>query len=137
MDLNPAEQKVFNLLSSLKSQQDQPAQPVRQKQAAQPKKKGNFFTNLLPTAGSILGGVVGSIAAPGVGTAAGGATGGILGKKLQDMLTGNHSSLGSYGAEAGYGALGGIGKAYKAIRGGAGALRAGEGAGQAASILRN
>jgi hypothetical protein len=99
------------------------------------KKKGNFFTDLIPTATSILGGIGGSILAPGVGTAAGGAAGGLLGTKLRNMLTGQQDNAGDYLSEAGFGALGGVGKGLKAVTGAGKALVGG--GRDALSILKN
>ena len=73
---------------------------------AAPQKKGNFITNLLPSAGGITGGVgggalggalAGSAVLPGIGTAAGaligalagGAAGGAAGKVAENKLEGN------------------------------------------------
>lgn len=99
-------------------------------------KKKSWITSLIPAAGSILGGIAGSFAAPGVGTAAGGAAGGVLGKKLQDLITGDHSSVASYLGEGALGSLGGLGEGLEAARGAGAALKAGEGAEGALQALR-
>ncbi len=107
-------------------------------QQQQPEERGNFFTNLLPTAGGILGGIGGSFLAPGLGTVAGGATGAGFGKFLENLIegrTGGELGEGIAG-EAALGTLGGIGKGFQAIKGASGALRAGEGVGKAGNILR-
>lgn len=127
MDLNPQEQAIFSALR----QRQQP-----QSQIMPQKKKGNFFTDLIPTATSILGGIGGTILAPGIGTGAGGAAGGLIGTKLRNMLTGQEDNAGDYLSEGAFGALGGIGKGIRAI-GGAGKALAGGEAKNALSILRN
>jgi hypothetical protein len=105
--------------------------------AQQPvQKKGNFLTSLLPTAGGILGGIGGSILAPGLGTAAGGAAGAGLGKVLQNLFEGNKDVGQGVLGEAALGTLGGVGKGLKAIKGAAGALKAGQGLSKAAQVLR-
>lgn len=98
--------------------------------------KKSWITSLIPAATSILGGIGGSILAPGIGTAAGGAAGGVLGKKIQDLVTGNHSSLGSYLGEGALGSLGGLGEGLEAARGAGAALKAGEGGEAALQALR-
>jgi hypothetical protein len=99
-------------------------------------KKGNFLTSLLPTAGGILGGIGGSLLAPGLGTAAGGAAGAGFGKVLQNMFEGNKDVGQGVLGEAAFGTLGGVGKGLKAIKGAAGALKAGQGLSRAAQVLR-
>lgn len=87
---------------------------------------GNWFTHLLPTAGGILGGLVGSVgdlAGPvGVATTVGGATaGGALGQSLENDLEGKKVIQGNdvtSGLENGVGDLVGLG-AGKAIGAGA------------------
>lgn len=91
---------------------------------------------LLPAIGSVGGAVGGTLLAPGLGTAAGGAGGAVLGQKLEDMLTGQHTSAGGYAGQAALGSLGGIGKAAEAIGGAANVARAGEGLGSIGSALR-
>lgn len=103
----------------------------------QPKKpKGNLLTSLLPTAGSILGGIAGTVLAPGVGTAAGGAGGALLGTKLRNIFTGQEDKMSDYLMEGGFGALGGIGKAAKSIKGAGTVLKAGGSLRDAGTILR-
>jgi hypothetical protein len=97
---------------------------------------GGVIERLLPAIGSVGGAVGGSLIAPGVGTAAGGAGGAVLGQKLEDMLTGQHTSAGGYAGQAALGTLGGVGKGLGAIKGGVQAARAGEGIGGAAQALR-
>lgn len=125
MDLSGFNKPGFNIGSS-------------QKTAPRAKAGGlkGTFENLLPAVGSIVGGVGGSLLAPGVGTAAGGAGGAVLGQRLKDKLTGSKTSGAGYAEQAALGTLGGVGKGLSAIRGGAQALRAGEGAGAAGSALR-
>jgi hypothetical protein len=101
------------------------------------KKGGNLFTSLLPTAGSILGGIGGTILAPGVGTAAGGAGGALLGTKLRNLLTGQEDKLSDYAMEGAFGALGGIGKAAKSIKGAGSVLQAGGNLRTAGQILKS
>lgn len=126
MDLSGFDKPGFNIGSS-------------QKTAAPKAKTGGLkgtFENLLPAVGSIVGGVGGSLLAPGIGTAAGGAGGAVLGQKLKDKLTGSQTSGAGYAEQAALGTLGGVGKGLSALRGGAQALRAGEGAGVAGNALR-
>jgi hypothetical protein len=105
--------------------------------AIKPKKSQskNLLTSLLPTAGSILGGIGGTFLAPGVGTAAGGAVGGGIGKTLENLFEGNSAGDGVLG-EAALGTLGGLGKAFKAGKGAINALKAGEGTAQAGKVAR-
>src|SRR5690606_14187855 len=112
---------------------------VRQEPAVrqeEQKKKRSFMMSLLPTATSILGGIGGTFLAPGAGTAAGGAAGGAVGEWLAQKLSGEKTNLGKIGFEAGFGALGGIGKAAKSVKGASEVIRAGEGIRDAASVLR-
>lgn len=111
-------------------------QPPQQQEAI-PQDKGNWFTNSLSTAGGILGGIGGSFLGPGIGTAAGGAVGAGAGKWLENLLEGNKDLGEGVLGEAAFGTLGGIGKGFRAIKGAAGALRAGEGIKQAGSILKS
>lgn len=97
---------------------------------------GGILERLLPAAGSVVGAVGGSLLAPGLGTAAGGAGGAVLGQKLEDMLTGNHTSGAGYAGQAALGTLGGLGKGLDAVKGASAALRGGEGAGTAINSLR-
>jgi hypothetical protein len=106
-----------------------------QQQAEQPKKRSGWM-NLIPVATSVLGGIAGTFAAPGVGTAAGGAAGGALGEWLTQKLSGEKSNTGKILTEGAFGALGGIGKGARAIKGATTAVRAGEGAAAGAKILR-
>jgi len=67
-------------MARMRSQQQQaPEQSMR---------RSGLIASFLPTALSLAGGALGSVLAPGIGTAAGGAGGAVLGKKLQDMITG-------------------------------------------------
>lgn len=124
---NPA----FNLNSSTfqDPRQQMSAQMTQQKQ------HGNFLTHLLPTIGSIVGGVGGTFIAPVAGTAVGGAAGGALGTLLENKLEGN-SATDNLALNTGLGALGGVGKLAKGAYGATQALRAGEGAAVAGNILR-
>lgn len=97
---------------------------------------GGLLERLLPAAGSVVGAVGGSLLAPGLGTAAGGAGGAVAGQKLEDLLTGGHTSGAGYAGQAALGTLGGVGKGLSALKGAGTALGAGEGAGTAANILR-
>lgn len=97
---------------------------------------GGILERLLPAAGSVVGAVGGSLLAPGLGTAAGGAGGAVAGQKLEDLLTGNHTSAGGYVGQAALGTLGGVGKGIDALRGAGTAIRAGEGTKTAANVLR-
>ena len=109
---------------------------MQQQNPEQPQRRSSLIASFLPTALSLAGGALGSVIAPGVGTAAGGAGGAVLGKKLQDMMTGNHSGLGSYLGEAAFGSLGGLGKAVESVSGASKALRAGEDLSTAAKALQ-
>ena len=111
-----------------------PAQPAAQPQSQGKKRSGAM--NFLPLATSLIGGIAGSFVAPGVGTAAGGAAGGALGEWLAQKLSGEKSSGGKIVTEGAIGALGGVGKAARAIKGATTAVRAGEGVSEGARILR-
>lgn len=111
--------------------------PEQQQAAEQPKeKKRSGWMNFIPMATSIIGGIGGTFLAPGVGTAAGGAAGGALGEWLTQKLSGEKDNAGKILTEGAFGALGGIGKGAQAIKGATTAVRAGEGAAQAAKVLR-
>lgn len=118
-------------------QQQNPRQQFSQQMTKQTQGKGNFLTHLLPTIGSIVGGVGGTFLAPAAGTAVGGAAGGALGTLLENKLEGNDAGDNLL-LNTGLGALGGVGKFAKAGLGAVQALRAGEeGASQlAGNILR-
>ena len=103
-------------------------------QAAAKKRSG--ATSFLPMAASIIGGVGGTMLAPGLGTAAGGAAGGALGEWLAQKLSGEKSSTGKILTEGALGTLGGVGKGIRAIKGATTAVRAGEGVSEGARILR-
>lgn len=109
--------------------------PQQQQQQPEKKKRGLLAT-WLPTATSIIGGAAGTFLAPGAGTAVGGALGGGVGEWLAQRLSGEKSNVGKIGLEAGFGALGGIGKAAKSVKGASEVIRAGEGIKDAASVLR-
>jgi len=112
-------------------------QPVAQPQkAASTEKKREGWMNFIPLATSIIGGVGGTLLAPGLGTAAGGAAGGALGEWLTQKLSGEKEDLGKVGVEGAFGALGGIGKGVQAIKGATTAARAGKGAKESLQILR-
>lgn len=105
--------------------------------SSKPKRSG--VVSLLPMAASIIGGVGGSLIAPGLGTAAGGAAGGALGEWLAQKLSGEANDgvdKGNIVQEGAFGVLGGIGKAAKSIRGATTALKAGEGVSAATKIAR-
>lgn len=101
MALDPSE---FSLLT--RNAENYYSQTSKKNPAAMPKKKGNLFTNLLPTIGGTGGGIAGgalggaaagSVILPGIGTAVGGllgalvggAAGGAGGKVLENKLEGN------------------------------------------------
>jgi hypothetical protein len=100
------------------------------------KKKVNPLMSWIPAVGAIGGGVLGSLIAPGVGTAVGGAGGAMAGQKLEDWLTGQHTSLGGYAEQGALGTLGGVGKGLEAARGGLTALKGGEGLDSVINSLR-
>lgn len=85
--------------------------------ATQPQSSGgNFFTHLLPTAGSILGGIGGALipglGETGVGEVGGASAGSAAGKALENLLEGHQSSLGDLAGaatEGGVGQLTGMG----------------------------
>lgn len=104
-------------------------------QMRQQQPHGNFLTHLLPTVGSIIGGVGGTLLAPVAGTAAGGMAGGALGTLLENKLEGNSAGT-NLALNTGLGALGGVGKLAKGAYGAGQALRAGEGAAAAGNVLR-
>ncbi len=106
---------------------------LKRQQQSQP--HGNFLTHLLPTVGSIIGGVGGTLLAPVAGTAAGGMAGGALGTLLENKLEGNSAGT-NLALNTGLGALGGVGKLAKGAIGAGQALRAGEGAAAAGNVLR-
>jgi len=97
------------------------AQSANAGQPAQPQQpKANWLERLLPTAGSILGGIAGTFVSPIAGSAAGAGLGGALGQQLENTLTGQKQSTMAAGLEnAVGGALGGIGG--KVLSAGAGA----------------
>ncbi len=112
--------------------------PARTAPAKSPYAKGlgGFLEKMLPGIGAVVGGVGGTLLAPGAGTAAGGAGGAVLGQKLEDLLTHQHTGAKTYLGQAALGTLGGVGKAASATAGAGKALLGGEGAGTAANILR-
>lgn len=72
----------------------------------------NWVERLLPTGGSILGGLAGTALGGPLGGIAGAATGSALGKGAEDAFTGKQASLGDIGgaaAEGGIGQLTGLG----------------------------
>lgn len=107
-----------------------------QQMPAATEKKRSGAMNFLPMAASIIGGVGGTMLAPGLGTAAGGAAGGALGEWLAQKLSGEKSSTGKILTEGALGTLGGVGKGIRAIKGATTAVRAGEGVSEGARILR-
>ncbi len=110
--------------------------PQQQQKAVEQPKKRSGWMNLIPVATSVLGGIAGTFAAPGIGTAAGGAAGGALGEWLTQKLSGEKGNTGKILTEGAFGALGGIGKGARAIKGATTAVRAGEGAAAAGKVLR-
>lgn len=98
--------------------------------AMEPKQKhaGGFLDFVLPTAGSIIGGIGGTLLAPVAGTAAGGAAGGAAGKWLSNFLQGRKDTSEGVLTEGVLGALPGAGKL---IKGGMNAVRGGSAAGTA------
>src|SRR3989304_775765 len=67
--------------------------------------RGFRASDLLPIAGGIIGGVGGTILAPGVGTLVGGGAGSAAGEALRQMLEGEQADVGKIGIEGGLGAL--------------------------------
>lgn len=130
--LTPEEKRAARQRASQRFSQEQSiASPAIEKESS-----GNILTSLIPTATSILGGIGGTILAPGIGTAAGGAAGGAAGKFLQNLIEGKKDASEGVLGEAALGTLGGLGKAFQAGKGALGALRAGEGAAAAGNALR-
>jgi len=127
---------AYQLTSQDKTQAQQIALQMAQAKPAKQKSSGNFLTSLLPTAGGILGGIGGSFFGPGVGTAVGGAAGAGAGKFLQNILEGKSDAGEGVLGEAALGTLGGVGKGLSAIKGAAGAVKAGQGLKSAGDILR-
>ncbi len=88
--------------------------------------QGNWMTGLLPTAGSILGGIGGALipvlGQTGVGEVAGATAGSAAGKALEGMLTGKQANIGDLGGAALEGGIGqltgmGIGKVAGGVLG--------------------
>lgn len=80
----------------------------------------NWIERLLPTGGSILGGIGGTLLGGPLGGVAGAAGGSALGKGAEDLLTGKQASLGDLGGAAVEGGVGqltglGIGKALGGV----------------------
>ena len=107
------------------------------KKASHSENKREGWMNFIPLATSIIGGIGGSLIAPGLGTAAGGAAGGALGEWITQKLSGEKEDLGKIGVEGALGTLGGIGKGFKAIKGAVDVARAGKGTRAAATVLRS
>ena len=105
--IDPA--RIQNALRNTIARQGQP-------QVQQPHQR-SLIAQLAPLLGSIGGGVLGSIAAPGLGTAAGGAAGGALGEALAERLSGEQYNPGSILREGAFGGIGGAGEALQALRG--------------------
>lgn len=81
-------------------------------------KKGNILTDLIPVAGGIAGGTIGSfLATPGAGTIIGGAAGSAAGEALRQKIVGEDTNYGKIATEGGLGLAGGV--AGKVISGGA------------------
>lgn len=96
-----------NVLGSLNGA---PAQmPVQSPAAPQ----GNWLERLLPTAGSVLGGIGGAfipgLGETGVGEIGGASAGSALGQKLENLLTGSKGSTAIAGLEGGVGQATGMG----------------------------
>jgi hypothetical protein len=90
----------------------------------------NWLTKLLPTAGSILGGIVAApldLATGGLASVGGAGLGGAAGKGIEDLLTGKQAGADVLGAGAEGLVGGGIGKAGEALIGAAGKGLAGAG----------
>lgn len=113
------------------SQFQQPQQPQMQQPPVQSDSQPNFFERLLPTAGSILGGLV---PVPGLDVATA-AAGGALGKLAENELTHNQNAGQGVGASALEGGLGqGVGNVLGGVvKGGMGLL--GKFAGNASNKL--
>lgn len=107
--MNPTPSPIMQSPISNMSDLQQLSATQPQQTAAAPAPKGNFFTRLLPTAGGILGGIVGDVAMPFVGGIGGAAAGGALGQELENKLTGTTGSTASAAEENGLGQLAGEG----------------------------
>lgn len=108
-------------------------------QPQQQQKKGGLFgtlENFLPAIGGVVGAVGGSLFAPGIGTAGGGAAGSGLGELIKEKLQGTKVDPKEIALQGALGTVGGLGKGLGAIKGASSALKAGEGLGDAASMLR-
>lgn len=114
-------------------------QPQQQATPEKAKPKRSGWQSFIPLATSLIGGVAGTFAAPGVGTAAGGAAGGALGEWLTQKLSGEDKDgvdMGNLVEEGAFGALGGVGKAFKAGKAATTTARAGGSTADALNILR-
>jgi hypothetical protein len=90
---------------------------------AQPSSNTNWLANLLPTAGSVIGGIGGALipglGETGIGEVGGAAAGSAAGKALEDVFTGKHSNLGELGGAALEGGIGqGVGMGVGKLAGG-------------------
>lgn len=103
-----------NLTPGAVSISPQSYQPMnnQQLQGTQPAQdSGNWFTKLLPTVGSIVGGIGGSLLDPvlgPLGTIGGSALGSAVGKAGQNAFEGKNFNLEDEGSALGEGALGGV-----------------------------
>lgn len=96
---------------------DQEIQGSFQRTGLANKNQDPGLANFASLAGGILGGGLGTLVAPGVGTAAGGALGSALGNLIkQNKQNKGYTDLGEILVEAGFGALGGLGKGAKAAK---------------------
>lgn len=114
MDSLNAQQQISQLPSiPQNTAQSAPSTPT------QPTKHPGFFERILPTAGSILGGIGGTIFGGPVGGIAGAAGGGGIGQELENLLTGGNQSTKAAAIEGGAGqAVGGIiGKGLSTLAG--------------------
>lgn len=89
-----------------------PTAPTASAPVQQPaQQSGNWFSKILPTAGSILGGIGGTLLDPilgPLGTIGGSAVGDALGKGVENGVEGKGFNLGDEGTALGEGAAGGL-----------------------------
>lgn len=117
--VGPTVQQGQNVLSSL----DGTSVPVPPPVQTPP--QGNWLERLLPTAGSVLGGIAGAfipgLGETGVGEVGGATAGSALGQQLENALTGSKGSTAVSALEGGLGQVAGMGIA-KGIGAASGAL---------------
>lgn len=99
--MTPQQQNALSTVNSIQT----PTAPAASNGEPEP----NFIERLLPTGGSILGGIAGGLLGP-LGMVGGSALGSALGKGAEDLFTGGQGGLGTAAIEGGVGgALGGVG----------------------------